>query len=124
MTVWVTMVTVAVLSAMKLNGFCAHTMISPFLTSKTNATAALLPTTYVTGLDASTEASSLYITTKCATSSCTFLNKPPPLPACAENPASTRATADQRRIYVRRGVAWRQEVTLSYEAYDKSRLTP
>ena len=86
--------------------------------------AALLPTMYVIYLDASKEASSSYITTKCATSSCTLIYQPPPLPACAENPSSTRSTADQKRIYVRGGVACRKEVTLSSETYGKSRLIP
>ena len=99
-------------------------MMLPFLTSKRNAMAALLPILYVTYLDAATEASSSYITTKCATISCTLIGQPSPLPACAENSPSTRATAYQRMIYFRGGVYWRQEVTLSSETYGKSKLTP
>ena len=60
---------------------------------------------------------------KCVTSSCNFLNNNLSLPEYAENPSSTRATADQRRRYLRGGVAWIQEVTFSSKAYGKSILT-
>ena len=39
------------------------------------------------------------------------------------NPSSTRAAADQRRRYIRVRADLRQEVTFSFRAYGKSRLT-
>ena len=52
------------------------------------------------------------------------LNNPSTIPAYATNPSSNRDTVDQRRRYVRRGADWRQEVTFSFESYEKVKLTP
>ena len=78
---------------------------------------------YVTDLDAEIEASSLYVTTKCMTSSSTSIGKPYPLTEYVENPSPTRASEYQMRRNIRGWVDWRQEVTLSHKAYEKSGLT-
>ena len=95
----------------------------PPLTSKTNVTAALCPSQYITDLYAETEASSLHITIKCVMISCAFPGEPSPLTSYAASPSSTKAAEYQRRSHIRGGVAWRQGVTFLSEAYGKSKLT-
>ena len=104
--------------------FCAHVMISPPLTSKNNATVALITSMYVAELAAEIAASSLHATTKCVTTSCTSKNEPSSLPVYVENPSSTRSAEDQSRRNVRGESAWRQKVTSSSEADGKYKLTP
>ena len=86
--------------------------------------AAPSPSPYAKDLAALMEALSLHVTTACAKSFSTLLNKPSPLPAYAENPSSTSSAADKRRRYVRVGADWRQDVPFSYRAYGKARIMP
>ena len=100
---------------------CAHYNVTPRPHPK-NVTAYICPSQYVTDLSAEMEASSLHVTKKWLTSSCTSLNKTSSIPAYIENPSSTGASADYKRRNIRREVAWRQCVTSSPESYEKDIL--
>ena len=80
--------------------------------------AELSPSLYVTYLDTAMGALSLYVTTKCMTSSSTLLGEPFPLTAYAVNPSSTRFAADQNRRYIKLGADWRKEVAFPFVAYE------
>ena len=95
-------------------GFCdfnAHIMMLPSPIFKANAMTLAHPSMYATHLSTAKEAFSSHVTTKCVTNSYTFLDKTLPQHMYAENPSSTRATEDQRGIYVRGLTVWRQGVT-------------
>ena len=81
------------------------------------------PPIAVTDLSAATQALSSHIK-KCTIISCTSIDEPSPLTSYAENHSSTKATSCQRSIYVGGGAAWIQEVKISFNAYQKSILTP
>ena len=120
---WGTMVTGTVLVATEFCDFlCALWCYPPNLYK--NAASALIPYPYIADLAAAMEESPSHVTTKCMKKYSDSLDNPSPLTANVEKPASTRATADQSRKYGRGYVDWRHEVTYSFGAYGKSRLTP
>ena len=82
----------------------------------------LSPFPYVTYLDAAIEGSSVHVIMKCVMSFSTSHGKPSPLTAYVANPESTRAAADQKRMYFRGGADWILEVMSSSGDYVKFRL--
>ena len=99
-------------------------MMLPSLTFKKYVKASLCTYPYIIELDAAMEASSLYVTMNCVTSSYTSLEDISPLTLYTVNIASTRYASHHRSSYVGLGAASRQEVIFSSEAYGKFRMTP
>ena len=99
-------------------------MMSFPLVLKKYATADLSTSPYVTNSDAATEYSSSHVTTKCGTISSNLFDESSSLIVYAANPSSTRATADQKRRYVRGCTDWRHELAFSFGCYGKSIVMP